>query len=318
MQVTGIRTLTESHRRSAVGAARTLNAALDYLFYDVNSLTSEERGMLSPRTSPEGSVLIVPPGGDSRGIETLSPLEFLSSQRKEPANPIDCIVVAGVGSSALGTAALARNAADYLTRPVAGIVSGYGLADMLTEALGGWFVLGFKNSIRDAFAKWIDILDLKDHVWDDRSYRSLVKDDRLAGFDMDRFVFGSPDAGTLLLTLYHLRSQLRILVGHSKGNYVIENALEGLINLCAFTKEDVPKGIQIVTLGAVVRFPVEFSHVSQFIGGIDSFGMINSRPGLDQTWVAGTWHSLNRNWPGHMSVHEMLQLAGVPTVGREA
>ncbi len=303
--------LSELHRRSAIGAVRRFNSALDHLFYDVSALTVEERGALSPRTSPEGSVVIVPPRGDSQAIETQSPLEFIRDQQKGSAHPIDCMVVAGVGSSALGTAALARNVADHLIRPVAGIVSGYGFADMITEALGGWFVLGLRNSLRDAFAKWLDALNLKDHVWDDLSYRSLFKDSRLAGFDMDRFVFGSSDAGTLLLALYHLKSQVGMLVGHSKGNYVIENALEGLSNLCALMDEDLPKEIHVITLGAVVRFPDEFSKVSQFIGGIDGFGMINSRPGLEQTWMTGKWHSLNRNWPGHMSVEEILQLAGV-------
>ena len=50
---------------------------------------------------------------------------------------IRTLVVAGVGSSALGAAAFARNVADACGTPVAAVVSGYGLADLLTEALGG-------------------------------------------------------------------------------------------------------------------------------------------------------------------------------------
>jgi len=138
-----------------------------------------------------------------------------------------------------------------------------------------------------------------------------VKDKEIAGFDMDRFVFGSPDAAALLLALYHLQPQLRILVGHSKGNYVIENALEGLISLCTLKKQSIPTDLQIVTLGAVVRFPEEFSDVRQFVGTFDGFGMINSRPQSHPSWIAGAWHSLNTNWVGHMSVKEVLELAGV-------
>ncbi|MFC5462080.1 hypothetical protein [Massilia niabensis] len=41
------------------------------------------------------------------------------------------LAVAGVGSSALGTAAFARNVADAFGEPVAGLVSGYGMADLL-------------------------------------------------------------------------------------------------------------------------------------------------------------------------------------------
>lgn len=311
MLLSHIQSLNEAQRRSTVGVARTLNAALDRLFYDVSSLTSEERDILSPRTNPEGAILIVSPENQARRIETQSPLEFLESQQKEPSNPIDCIVVAGVGSSALGTAALARNVADYLDRPVAGIVSGYGLADMFTEALGGWFVLGFKNYLRDFFAKWMDIFDWKDHVWDEYSYRNLIKNTTPACFNMNRFIFESPDSGTLLLILYHLKPQIRTLIGHSKGNYVIENALEGLIRLCGVKKEDIPTDIQIVTMGAVVRFPDEFLNLKQFLGDKDSFGKFNSRPKLDMSWVPDARHSLNLYRPGHMSVHEILEWAGV-------
>ena len=55
---------------------------------------------------------------------------------------IEGIALAGVGSSGLGTAALARNVADAYGVDVAGIVTGYGMADVLSEALGGWFFYG--------------------------------------------------------------------------------------------------------------------------------------------------------------------------------
>ena len=61
---------------------------------------------------------------------------------------IRAIAVAGVGSSALGTAALARNFADALNTDVAGIVTGYGLSDVMTEAFGGWFAFGAADRIR--------------------------------------------------------------------------------------------------------------------------------------------------------------------------
>jgi len=43
----------------------------------------------------------------------------------------------GVGSSPLGTAALARAVADALDTDVAGIITGYGLSDVMAEALCG-------------------------------------------------------------------------------------------------------------------------------------------------------------------------------------
>lgn len=64
----------------------------------------------------------------------LTPEDFL---RHAPS--ANALAIAGVGSSALGAAAFARNVADGLGEPVAAVVSGYGLADVLTEALGGFF-----------------------------------------------------------------------------------------------------------------------------------------------------------------------------------
>jgi hypothetical protein len=93
--------------------------------------------------------------------------------------------------------------------------------------------------------------------------------------------------------------------------YNIENALEGLLSLCALKKQDIPNDLQVVTLGAVIRFPEHFSKVTRFIGGIDYFGMMNSRLKLNSHRIPRSWHSLNTNLPGHMSVGETLKLAGV-------
>jgi hypothetical protein len=46
--------------------------------------------------------------------------------------------ITGVGSSALGSAALAWNVSAALERPVLAIVPGYGVADVVLQALGGW------------------------------------------------------------------------------------------------------------------------------------------------------------------------------------
>ena len=63
-----------------------------------------------------------------------------------------------------------------------------------------------------------------------------------------------------------------------------------------------------MTLGAVIRFPAEFADVHQFIGQIDSFGMMNSRPFVERFVVPGAWHSLNTLMPGHLSVKDTLQV----------
>lgn len=304
-------TFRKIQRESIIGYIRSLNTSLDTLFYDVGSLTSEEKRGLSVLTNPEGSILIVSPSKQSEEITNHSPLEFISSQKLKKTPAIDTLVVAGVGSSALGTAALARDVADYIGRPVAGIVSGYGMADIMSEAMGGWFVLGLKNSIRDSAAKMLHSLKMNDHVWDDKSYHSLILEDSATDFNMDRYVYGSPDAAALLLILYHMRDQITLLLGHSKGNYIIENSLEGLISYCSQKQVTPRNDIHIVTLGAVVHFPKQFTRVSQFIGSADYFGMMNSRTRLNPQQVAGAGHTLNSSLPGHMNIEQVLDMAGV-------
>lgn len=311
MKALKMQPMAKAPRGFLVAAGRALNTSLDYLFYDVGALTPEEKSELRDHAEPEGSILIVHPKSAVRAITTLTPLEFITAQKKNNAELINAIAVPGVGSSALGAAALARNVADSINRPVAAIVAGFGLADMVSEALGGWFVLGAKNTFRDCFAKIFDTFDMKDHVWDNASYESLVQEEETADFAKDNFVYGSPDSTALLLTLFHLRTQIKILVGHSKGNYAIENALEGLISMCRSKDQVIPADLHVVTLGAVIRFPEEFVRVTQFIGGIDCFGMMNSRPQLHPRWIYGAWHSLNSHLPGHVSVGDALKLAGV-------
>jgi hypothetical protein len=113
---------------SAVLQLPAENAVIDNFFYDTASLTIEEKAKLAPLVDREGSIIVVPPSNSNRQIRHYkSPLRFMNKE-----GPTICaIAVAGVGSSALGTAALARNIADALNTDVAGIVTGYGLSDVM-------------------------------------------------------------------------------------------------------------------------------------------------------------------------------------------
>lgn len=293
-----------------IRSGRLLNTSLDKVFYNVDSLTTTERDGLLAYTNPEGSILIVSPVKDNQEIIKQTPFEFIDSQGKSGDEPVDVVVVAGVGSSALGTAALARSVADCMGCRVAGIISGYGLADLVSEAMGGWFVLGYKNRIRDAWAKWFEALEMKDHVWDDTSYASLIKEKKFTDFPMKRYIYGSPDATSLILLLFHLRDKVKVLIGHSKGNYVIENALQGIVSLCQVKRQKIPRDLQIITLGAVIRFPEHFGNVTQCIGQLDFFGMMNSRSHLNSHILQGAWHSLNTQYPGNMEIAKALKIAG--------
>ncbi|GAB4275289.1 MAG: hypothetical protein Kow0092_30870 [Deferrisomatales bacterium] len=301
----------DAARRSWIAPWRVWNTALDHVYYDVGALSAEERLDLAAYARPEGAVLVVLPGGRGRRIRTLLPWEFVREQERRAGEAVDAVVVAGVGSSAVGTAALARNVADALGRPVAGIVSGMGVADVWSEALGGWFVLGAANAVRDAWARLLDAVDFQDHVRDPTSHREAAERFEALEGPASGFLFGSPDSTALLYLLLRLGERIRLVVGHSKGNYSIENALEGWVSASDRADTPLPAALCIVTLGAVVRFPPEFPRVHQFLGELDAFGLLNSRPGVDRITVPGAWHTLNPALPGHLSVAQALRRAGV-------
>lgn len=130
---------------------------LDSIYYDVGSLDfsiargeSEWETTTRPETNQKGTIIVVPPRSAKRE-NTIRPYNnphrFMASLDTVHKN-IRAIVIAGVGSTALGTAALARNVADYMDCEVAGIVSGYGLSDVLMEGMGGWFYYGGIDRLR--------------------------------------------------------------------------------------------------------------------------------------------------------------------------
>lgn len=303
---------TSTPRRSLVASWRALNTSVDNVFYDVTALSESEREGLSAYVAPESSILLVHPRSDGAPIEVLRPVDFVQHQLARPRPQVDTIVVAGVGSSAVGTAALARNVADHTGKSVAGIVSGFGVADIVAEAMGGWFVLGAANVVRDAVARTLDACQVKDHVRDQTSHEHIKACVQALGLDKNEFIYGSPDSTVLLYLLCTLGERIRTLVGHSKGNYSIDNALRGWVTARRRTGKPLQTDLCIVTLGAVIRLPAEFSNVHQFIGTADYFGMMNSRPFLECCLVPGKWHSLNTRFRSELSVHDALTGAAIP------
>lgn len=297
-------------RRQVLGLARGLDTFLDGIFYDVGALSTREIDRLTAHPVDEGLVIVVPPARAREGIRSFTPSEFVAAELVSAS--VDVVVVAGVGSSAVGTAALARNVADVLGRPVAGIVSGQGMADVLAEALGGFFVFGVRNAMRDGIARWLDALDWKDHVRDPKTHADVTAALAAARLDRDGFVFGSPDSTALLYLLLRLGRRIRLLVGHSKGNYSIENALHGWLAAQGRKADVSPASLCIVTLGAVIHFDAAFRNVHQFIGSVDALGQANSRPGLHAAQLPGRWHSLNSRLAGAISVREALEAVDLP------
>jgi len=259
------------------------NAVLDNFFYDTTRLSLDERAKLTPLADREGSIIVVPPSNSDREIRHYPrALRFMTKEGLS----IRAIAVAGVGSSALGTAALARSIADALDADVAGIVTGYGLSDMMSEALGGWFAFGAADRIRHTM---------------ERAF-ARMRPAALA----ESVPAGSDAAATLAEILLAAPPKLDMLVAHSKGSLVVAHALQRYVDDLEGDDSPLFKRLHIVTLGAVVGVPAEFKHVKQYLGAYDWFGGANSSLGVKHERVPGVSHHLNPGFPYHMRVAPLL------------
>ncbi|KRA82909.1 hypothetical protein [Altererythrobacter sp. Root672] len=278
---------------------RERNAALDAFFYNLGNLTHDEAHGLALRYAAEGAILEVSPSA-TPSIEVWRGREAYGNR----AGNYAALVVAGVGSSALGTAAFARDVANAAGEPVLAVVSGYGLADLVSEAMGGWFLFRALNSARHLF-EWMDDL-------------------RLAR-DPDPAV--SPTMGTILnnpmslarlsedvRTVLHLLSgptRFRWLIGHSKGNLVLSEALYALEADEPAIFGEVRHATNIVTISAKVEMPRGFERIIDVMGELDNFGELNSInfPNAIETDVPVpmAWHHTNTEWPYHLPVTDTLR-----------
>lgn len=273
-------------RLAALEGIRNRNAMLDAIFYDVAALSKSELPLLAFWLAREGAYLLVPPT-DGADVQVFAHKADLVQACDGKAA---AVVVAGVGSSAVGAAAFARNIADALGGPVVAVVSGYGLSDVLTEALGGFFWFGALNSVRHQ----LEMFDEQSRKLGEGWAAGDASDPRLARL--------SRDTAALITLLADSAFQAPFLIGHSKGNLVVSEALyaiqrrEGLATLSART--------QIVTFSAKVGMPAEFAgRVFDVMGQWDSFGALNSRPDIRADYVVpGAWHSTNPSFPFGMGI----------------
>jgi hypothetical protein len=168
-------------------------------------------------------------------------------------NEVAALAVAGVGSSALGAAAFARNVADALDKQVAAVVSGYGLADVLTEALGGFFLFGALNSVRHAFERFDNLSKSAS-----RAGRSIET--------VDGVVRLSEYTATVIGLLEDDRFSTQLLVGHSKGNLVISEALYAVQARSAALAAELSRRLSIVTISAKIGMPAVFPRIIDIMG----------------------------------------------------
>jgi hypothetical protein len=305
------------------------NQAIDSYFYDVDALNPAERALLSPLVDLKGAVLVVPPRAKGGGIRHYkSALGFLIEEGRR----IEVVAVAGVGSSVLGTAALARNVADHYGRDVAGIVTGYGLTDVVLEGLGGWFYYGAIDRLRYRVEQGVDRIFTPPAPAAPPAApgtavggRGLVPD---LGYPLGSFdALGNSDVRALHDILLAGPPRLRLLVGHSKGNLLISfvlnhmrDELGGVADELRGARHPLFNRLGVVTLGAVVGLPTTAFglRAHQFLGQFDLLGQLNSdrdipRVGtiaIEHEVIPGVGHHLNPRIPFSMSVDAVLRKVG--------
>lgn len=282
--------------------AKQRNVALDWLFYEVHALTRPEHGLLLDENNREGAILVVKPSGENDGMGIVKH-ETYASFLEAPGNKVRRFVIAGVGGSNLGAAALARTVANRYQEPVGAIVPGYEVANVLAEAMGGWLMLETGNRIVQSFH---DALGRTETLQDDLQRQCSSIGDAKARPACETVV-GRHDAATLLRLLLEPERPIVSLVGHGKGSLAIAAALEALTHARDDEALERAKQTRITTAGAVVELPEGFENVGQYLGQFDWFGTMNSRRSVPHETVPGARHHLNTAMPMHMDFAEVMQ-----------
>jgi len=284
--------LAEFSAAPVFSGARARNTMLDWFFYDVEGLTVAERTQLVAERNVEGSVLVVWPEG-ARGDISVQKFEDYETLRAAPGALLTRFAIAGVGSSDVGAAAFARALANHYGAPVGAIVAGYGVADLLSEAMGGWFVLGGANRIMQMYHDAVDQAPaVEPSTPKDQS--SLEKVDH------------RNDSSTLVNLMLDRDRVIDSVAGHSKGCLSIAYALEALVLSRQTEAIERQANMRITTVGAVTALPTAFTNAGQYLGELDWFGGMNSRLALDYTTIPGAWHHLNTRLPGHLDLADVL------------
>jgi hypothetical protein len=211
------------------------------------------------------------------------------------AEPISVVTVTGVGSSALGSVAMAWNVSETLRRPVAAIVPGYGLADIVPQALGGWYGFGVhdfvtrlsQQFVSDVVPQWATV---GRHL-SSTAYQAAAESGRPA------YRSGSPESDVLHEILLQCEAIKRVY-GHSKGALCIQNAIR-----------DLPaaryKDLHVTTFGCVIQEETGADY-NQILGSLDALGQMNSWGNWPEQWVR-TWHSTNSMLPLTMRLVELVK-----------
>jgi hypothetical protein len=271
---------------------RRRNVLLDALFYDVRVVGDDEAEDLSPTHAGEGTILIVPPSGGGRLTVCASLDDFVA----HGGGGITTLTVAGVGSSALGTAAFARNVADAVAAPVAAVVSGYGLADLVTEATGGFLWFAGRVSTRDLWERF------------DRSLERIRDLAPATASPASDPVHSDRDADVVSALLRDERLAFDLIVAHSKGNMVVGDALHALQRADRARSDRIGETVHIVSISSRVRMPRSCKQVTEVVGRWDLMGDFASRRDAPpDVVVPDAWHHTNTDLYGHVPVTSVVR-----------
>jgi hypothetical protein len=302
---------------------RSANTALDILFYDVGVLTKAlvARGQtvetgatanlasaphplkaldLSALTNPSGSVIVVDANLPPYVREPFCKMdEFFAHANGPEGAGLRTLAITGVGSSAFGSVAFAWDISAALGEPVAAIVPGYGLADVVPQALGGWFGFEMYDAAQTAtqsfLARFAPGLAL---VGKDLALSTPGRTFASTGAPV--FRHGSAASDDVHAILEHVPAITR-LVGHSKGALAIQNALRSLPAARTDT-------LSVLTFGCVIAEELPGVKYAQHLGAIDALGMLNSSWHWPESWPF-THHSTNTFIPLSMPINELVSAA---------
>jgi hypothetical protein len=289
-------------------ACRLFNTAIDAIFYDVPTLRAELRALdtamqadgrkppsriieFDALSDPEGSLLLIDATTPPYVHRYTDVQAYLKSPYPE-TRAVSIATITGVGSSALGSAALGWNISKALAKPVLAIVPGYGVADVMLQALGGWFGFGLHDYLSTKSIAQNAIANIAPATAAiGRHLSGSVPDAKtLHGAPVYRHGSGSSDV--LHALMRDRTNPFRLLVGHSKGSLQIGNALRSL-------DPDRTRGVHVVTLGCPMAEDAEGAIYHQYLGLFDALGQLNMWGHWPDHWPP-TWHSTNPYLPPAM------------------
>lgn len=155
------------------------------------------------------------------------------------------------GVGSQGTAAFAKHVARSINQPVAGIVNGTGDMSSYIEDSQDYFI--------------------------GRSFNTIGQ------------YYPNP-ASQKLYDLYADGARPERIIGHSKGNLDIANAL---FKMYSEGHGGWYRSAKMVTFGCGVNVPANVNNLDQYLGTLDALGISNTVSFRNLHWVVGRYHTTN-------------------------